>query len=72
MNKLSKFVKEKRLDLAMTQDDYAFMLKMSKPTLIKIEQGKCVGLQTLKKLNNYYGLSVRLLRRWMIVEDNES
>jgi len=72
MSQLGNFVKKHRLDANKTQEEYALMLDMSKPTVIKIEQGKCLGMQTLRKLSAYYNVSVKLLRRWMIFEDNES
>jgi len=72
MSQLGNFVKKHRLDANKTQEEYALMLGMSKPTVIKIEQGKYLGMQTLRKLSAYYNVSVKLLRRWMIFEDNES
>lgn len=67
MNNLSKFVKDKRQDLAMTQDDYAKLLDVSTPTLIKIEQGQKVGLATVRLLADYYKLEPRHIRRMMLI-----
>lgn len=72
MNNLSKFVKDKRQDLAMTQDDYAKLLDVSTPTLIKIEQGQRVGLATVRLLADYYKLEPRHIRRMMLIgNENE-
>jgi transcriptional regulator with XRE-family HTH domain len=71
MKKLSVFVKNNRLDIGLTQFEYAKKLDITMPTLAKIEHDKTVGLNTLKKLSKYYNLSIKLLRRMMIVEDNE-
>jgi transcriptional regulator with XRE-family HTH domain len=71
MNKLSSFVENKRKDLALTQVEYAEKLGISTPTLVNIEGGKKVGMRTLKKLAEYYNLSTKLVRRMMLIEDNE-
>lgn len=71
MNKLSTFVKDKRQDLAMTQDDYAKLLDVSTPTLIKIEQGQKVGLATVRLLADYYKLEPRHIRRMMIIGNDQ-
>jgi len=71
MNKLSNFVKNQRKDMACTQEEYAPMIGISVPTLVKIENGKKVGLATCKKLADIYKLPTKLIRRMMLNEDYE-
>lgn len=63
---LKTFVKNKRLDVGMNQETYAQKIGISPPTLNRIEQGKKIGIFTLRALSCFYGLEVKILRKLML------
>lgn len=72
MNKLGLFIREKRLNLALTQKEFAERLGISNVTLSKIERGGRIGSMVLKLLSKYFSVSTKLLREMMVekIEDN--
>lgn len=72
MNKLGLFIREKRLNLALTQKEFAERLGISNVTLSKIERGGRIGSMVLKSLSKYFSVSTKLLREMMVekIEDN--
>jgi transcriptional regulator with XRE-family HTH domain len=71
MNKLSDFIREKRLDEAMTQQEFAGRLGITNVTLSGIENGKRIGAKTLKILGEYLQMPTKELRRLMLDENNK-
>lgn len=72
MNKLGVYVREKRLNLALTQQEFAERIGISNITLSKIERGGRIGSVVLKLLSKYFSVSTKLLREMMVskIEDN--
>lgn len=72
LNKLGIYVKEKRLNLALTQYEFADKIGISNVTLSKIENGGRIGSLVLKLLSKYFSVSTKLLREMMVskIEDN--
>lgn len=66
-------MREKRLNLALTQQEFAERIGISNITLSKIERGGRIGSVVLKLLSKYFSVSTKLLREMMVskIEDNE-
>lgn len=72
MNKLSNFIREKRLDEALTQQQFADIVGITNVTLSNLENGRPVGSKTIKKLSDFTGVPTKTLRRLMNEnEDNK-
>ena len=69
MNKLGRWLKEKRLNSACSQKEYAKGIGITDVTLSKIENGEHCGTKTLRKLNRYTGASTKVLRGMMLFEE---
>ena len=71
MNKLGEWLKEKRLNKAMSQVEYADKIGISNVTLSKIESGENVGSNVLRKLSIETGVATKMLREMMLFEIKE-
>jgi transcriptional regulator with XRE-family HTH domain len=61
-----KWLKEQRYDLGLTQRELANLLGLTEETINYFENGKRTpGLQALKKLSDFFGVSIYELRRKM-------
>jgi transcriptional regulator with XRE-family HTH domain len=61
-----KWLKEQRLNLGLTQRELACFLGLTKQTIINFENGKNTpGLSALKKLSDFFGISIYELRQKM-------
>lgn len=68
--KLGEFIKEKRLDLGLSQAEFGKKIGVSYVTINNIEnQNKC-GLITMRKLSKELEVSTKDLRAMMIHENN--
>lgn len=72
MKKLGNYVKEKRLDLGLSQNEFGDYVGVSYITIHNVEtQSKC-GLATLRKLSKALDVDTKDLRAMMVQnEDNE-
>lgn len=72
MNKLGKLLKERRLDLALSQVQMAEKIGITNITLFKIEKGEHIGSSTIRKLSAYLNIGTRDIRNLMLmkIEDN--
>ena len=68
MNKLGRFLKERRTDLALTQVEMAENIGITNITLHKIEKGIHVGSATIRKLALFLNISTRDVRAMMEME----
>jgi len=73
MNELGKFLKERRLELALSQKMLAEQIGITSITLWKIEKGKQIGSSTIRKLSKYLNIRTRDIRNLMLMknENNE-
>jgi transcriptional regulator with XRE-family HTH domain len=71
MNKLARYVKNKRLDAGLSQRQYARIIGVTSMTLSNIENGRHVGTSTIRKLSEHFILQTKTLRGMMINEDNQ-
>lgn len=71
MNKLGEWLKEKRLNKAMSQVEYADKIGISNVTLSKVESGENVGSNVLRKLSIETGVATKMLREMMLFEIKE-
>ncbi|MDA3779724.1 MAG: helix-turn-helix transcriptional regulator [Bacteroidales bacterium] len=71
MNRLARFIKERRKDSALSQVEMARQIGISNITLCRIENNKKIGSRVLRKLSAYFNISTRDLRSFMEDEDNE-
>ena len=71
MNKLGEWLKEKRLNKAMSQVEYAEKIGISNVTLSKVESGENVGSNVLRKLSIETGVATKMLREMMLFEIKE-
>ena len=71
MNRLSQFIREKRKDELISQENFAKKIGISVVTLSKIESSSKVGFKTLHKIAEYFNIPTKNVRRMMILEDNE-
>ena len=61
-----KWLKEQRLNLGLTQQELANLLGLTNQTIYEIETGKrTAGLKALKKLSDFFGISIYELRQKM-------
>ena len=67
---LSDFVRNHRKDMALTQVEFAKILKISSGTVCNLELGKSAGPKVLKALAKYFKMETRILRK-MMEEKNE-
>ena len=70
MNRLGNFIKQKRLDEALTQQELAEQLGLTSVTISNLENGQKVGSKTLKALSKKFGIETKVLRR-MQYENNQ-
>ena len=68
MNKLGRFLKERRIDLALSQVGMAKEIGITNITLHKIEKGIHVGSATIRKLALFLNISTRDVRAMMEME----
>lgn len=52
--KIGEWCKQKRLSYALSQEDLAEALYMSRLTIVKVESGKNVNIDTLLKVANHF------------------
>lgn len=71
MNKLGDFIREKRLNHAMTQEDYAHKIGITQTTLSKIENGEPIGSNVVRKLATFTNISTKVIREMMLFEIDE-
>jgi len=71
LNKLAKFVKERRKELALSQNELAKKMGVTNITISRIENGYTIGSRTLRKLSSYFNISTRILRNLMLDKKNE-
>jgi len=72
MNQLSKFIKERRKDLALSQIEMAEKIGITNVTLSKLENSNYCGSNTLRKLSAYFHISTRDLRGLMYFENEDN
>lgn len=61
-----KWLKEQRLNLGLTQKELAILLGLTEQTIVNFETGKhTAGLKALKKLSDFFGISIYELRQKM-------
>ncbi len=61
-----KWLKEQRLNLGLTQKELAILLGLTEQTIVNFESGKhTAGLKALKKLSDFFGISIYELRQKM-------
>lgn len=65
MNELGRFVKEKRKDAALNQDEFAREIGVTSSTISRVERGEFVGSKTLRALSHKFQISTRILRSMM-------
>lgn len=70
MNKLGSYVKERRKDLALSQEDMAKVIGITNVTLCNLENGKQVGSNTIRKLSAYFHISTRDIRNLMLIDED--
>lgn len=68
MNKLGHWLKEKRLNSACSQKEYATKLGITDVTLSKVENGEHCGAKTLRKISEFTGVSTKILREMMLFD----
>lgn len=68
---LGEFVRNYRLDEAITQEEFANKVKLTNVTISQIENGKEVGSKALKNLSKYFGVSTKELRKMMLEKKGE-
>lgn len=72
MKKLGSFVKEKRLDLGLSQNEFANHVGVSYVTINNIENNHKCGLISLRKLSQALKVETKELRSMMVKhEDNK-
>ena len=69
MNKLGKFVKERRMNLALSQVELAKDIGITNITLHKIEKGEHIGSATIRKLATFLNMSTQDVRSLMLYEE---
>ncbi len=71
-NKLARVVRENRLNIGLTQREYAERVGISTVTLSKIENGTRIGASVMRAVAGQLRLSVRTVREYMMTyEDNK-
>lgn len=65
LNGLSKFVRDKRLDLALTQEEFGSKVGLTNATISRVEKGEVVGPKTLRALGTFFNVPTKTLRRLM-------
>jgi len=70
MNKLAKFIKERRKDEALSQVALANKIGITNVTLSKIENGEKIGSNVMRKLSAYFNIDTRQLRNLMNLDEN--
>lgn len=61
-----KWLKEQRLNLGLTQQELANLLGLTNQTIYELEVGRrTAGLNALKKLSDFFGVSIYELRKLM-------
>lgn len=66
-----KWLKDQRLNLGLTQQELANLLGLTKVTISEFESGKRpAGLNALKKLSDFFGVSIYELRLKMEEQNN--
>ena len=68
MNKLGIWVKDKRLNCAESQVEYAEKIGITNVTLSKIENGEKIGINVLKKLSVFFNVRPKILKEMMEIE----
>lgn len=69
--KLGEFVKEKRLDLGLSQAEFGTHVGVSYVTINNIENKNKCGLITMRKLSKSLEITTKELRAMMNDENNE-
>ena len=70
MKKLGSFVKEKRLDLGLSQNEFANRVGVSYVTINNIENSHKCGLISLRKLSQALNVETKELRSMMVKHEN--
>jgi len=70
MGKLSEFLRQKRLSLNMSQEDFAKKCDLSYVSIIRVEKGRRVGFKVINNIAEFLKMSPAELRK-MSNEDNE-
>lgn len=64
-----KWLKDQRLNLGLTQKELANLLGLTEQTIVNFESGRhTAGLKALKKLSDFFGVSIYEIRK--IMEEN--
>lgn len=69
--KLGEFVKDERLNRGLTQQDLAQALAVSIVTINAIENKHTCGIKLLKRLSEFFEVSIPELREMVVNEDNQ-
>jgi transcriptional regulator with XRE-family HTH domain len=62
---LADFVRQTRLDNAMTQQELANKLKLHLVTISNLENGRKAGPKVLKAISKFMNMETRILRKMM-------
>ena len=62
---LADFVRQTRLDNAMTQKELANKLKLHLVTISNLENGRKAGPKVLKAISRFTNMETRILRKMM-------
>lgn len=63
--KFADFVRQTRLDFAMTQKEFAYVTKLHLVTISNIENGRKAGPKVLKAISRFTNMETRILRKMM-------
>ena len=71
VNKLAKFVKERRKELALSQEELAGKIGITNITVSRIERGIHIGSRTIRKLSLFLNVDTRTIRNLMLEDVDE-
>ena len=71
VNKLAKFVKERRKELALSHEELAGKSGITNITVSRIERGIHIGSRTIRKLSLFLNVDTRTIRNLMLEDVDE-
>ena len=69
MNKLGKHLRDKRLNLALTQIELGKKIGVTNVTISRIESGVHIGPATIRKLSEFLNIATQNIRALMLFKE---